>query len=791
MAQEGEKATGKHCSFHASSMAGVLYIHWNLRDSRRGEKKCRMDVIRTQEYVPSPENNLISTELQVKGKCTGVHFSSKIVVVSKDNTYITFHEALVLYRFPSQVSVANASFAPTNKDINMANRRKWFVFSLLAGLLVASCNVFNPAENRYSDDGTVSRYGAEVLVIEGKVEMSKGNWEKARTLFERAIDADPTKSEAYFYAGKCILRIYNVDVTEIWEQIDPDQNVRSGKEIPFLYAPYRPREGRNGQSDTTCTLEEDPPARTVGIIDFLTGAERDIIVKDTCIDGVWNEVRSFDRKLEKPFSIMNWGPAHVVIDSVFLERKRVYDAISQAFLYLDSIANSTRMDGMIKRKQYESDYLVESAVKTVLGIADMNNNGRLDYTEKERRAFRVACGALRDLNNMQLDSLKQVDKDPKTINERIDSVLNFAIKARDSHRNLNSEIVDAGLSTEPIDDIGNVLDTLVDMLPFYYYDDWKDNDNSYWNTETTGELGKERIDRMIWIDWDGDDLIDVNDGDLGGPGHVHIGDSAHMFPHGHDHTKPYFGLDQTKYELVDLYPYMDSCHFIMRNDSNFLVYGNLDEPSRFSLPDGARVVDTIPVPFHSRYRYKGPHTFEFIAGDWSVDEEIMDGVDNDQDGLVDEDTRIVADTLDDDGDWYNTTGDTELDLPVPTVMVWGGSESTFSAASVYMSFVDTTAAGWVKVPKINKYATQSVQIGEYYNLHYGLAYPDYVWQYRGGHSTGTLNGFHRGDYGLDEELFDGLDNDGDGLIDEDVGERLPPKSMRTEIQAAIKELYSR
>jgi hypothetical protein len=38
--------------------------------------------------------------------------------------------------------------------------------------------------------------------------------------------------------------------------------------------------------------------------------------------------------------------------------------------------------------------------------------------------------------------------------------------------------------------------------------------------------------------------------------------------------------------------------------------------------------------------------------------------------------------------------------------------------------------------------------------------------------------FSDGDYGMDEEWYDGLDNDRDGLIDEDVGERNPPASFR-------------
>jgi hypothetical protein len=51
--------------------------------------------------------------------------------------------------------------------------------------------------------------------------------------------------------------------------------------------------------------------------------------------------------------------------------------------------------------------------------------------------------------------------------------------------------------------------------------------------------------------------------------------------------------------------------------------------------------------------------------------------------------------------------------------------------------------------------------------------------------------FSGGDYGLDEEWFDGLDNDGDGLVDEDIGERLPPVALRSAIISQLQTLGGR
>ena len=43
-----------------------------------------------------------------------------------------------------------------------------------------------------------------------------------------------------------------------------------------------------------------------------------------------------------------------------------------------------------------------------------------------------------------------------------------------------------------------------------------------------------------------------------------------------------------------------------------------------------------------------------------------------------------------------------------------------------------------------------------------------------GNYTGEFTG---GDYGIDEEIFDGTDNDGDGKIDKDVNKIVPRKLL--------------
>ena len=295
--------------------------------------------------------------------------------------------------------------------------------------------------------------------------------------------------------------------------------------------------------------------------------------------------------------------ADTLIDSVFLERKRIYDAMSVAINYLDTIYYcGDEMDGVIMREQYEGDYLIEVSVTVILGISDINNNGKLDYNSNERNAFKILSQDVPNLDNMSFDSLKTLSKNPNEIKDNLDLIIHTLGLADSSYDNFNSELKGANMDTAMVKDIGEMINNFKTILPYFYYNDSSDNDADWFNTN-----GNSSVDRMVWIDWNGDGLIDIySPKDTGVYGHIHIGDNAHI------------QQNPNLYELVD----------------------SSDES-------------------YKRYIYKGGYCYEFIGGDWGVEEEIMDGLDNDLDGLVDEDTRIVNDSLDDDGDiavdeeWYD------------------------------------------------------------------------------------------------------------------------------------------
>ena len=558
-----------------------------------------------------------------------------------------------------------------------------------------SCNLFSPKE----PDPDKWYMTGEAWIIEGKKKMWKEDWEGAIRDFDRALSLNSKLSEGYFYKGKCILRLHNVDLHQVWDDINPGDE---SDDVPFLFNP--------------------------------TGVDIFQVITPTFKIGLYNyEEGKFDTL-----------STDTLIDSVFLERKRIYDAVCQAIKLLDTIHYEIKkMDGVVKREMYESDYLVEISVKTILSIPDINNNSKLDFdslnasSEKvisqEKRAFRILCQDIPSLDSMEFDSLKTISKNPRDIKENLDLILESLNQADSSYDLFKQDLLNGDMDTTMAEDLGDMIENFKKILPYFYYDDFKDNDHDYWNTNQNAF-----VDRMIWIDWDYDEMIDVDQA-----GTMHIGDSAH----------------------------------ILANPSYYEVVDSTDED-------------------YQRYRYKGPYTYEFISGDWGVDEEILDGEDNDGDSLVDEDTRISADTLDDDGDWVNTDTSSGPD----TTAIWPNSFHPMNWVSGGNFTLDITDTLWDSVVVDPEY------MFIHYNpdttadslIHYPIynfpgypgypgvfGWPDSIPRYIRKAYTAEFIG---GDYGMDEEWYDGLDNDKDGLYDEDVGEIYPPESMRDVLITQLEQL---
>lgn len=547
-----------------------------------------------------------------------------------------------------------------------------FLFSFLC-----SCNIFSPISGKPGND--------DARIEEAKKHMENGEYEQAIKVCTKVITSDSSRSEAYYLRGKAELRKRGINLVSIWNEISPD----NPNSVPFLY-----------QAGDTLR-NADGSART---------------------DAVGNVL------INPPLS----APAgtSTVIDSVFNELSQLHEGCKLAYLDLNRLEKRTaagESDNVIRPVTYRLDYGIESFLTVTLELlCDFEKDGWVNSSD-DKRIYELWCDPdyadFSNIDNIEIDSIKALAQDPNKINITIDSTLirinESTMPSIDSMKAEFRSVENLDFDTTILEGFESFAVNIRDNISRYRYKDTVDNDSDF-----VDKNGDALQNRMIWVDYDKDGLIDISVGVFGSkdltPGQQ-IGDYSH-------------------------YQSYSSYYYNVKTDSLGAVAVFYHKPENSS--DSIRVI-------HFEY-YAGPRPTggEWIRGDWGVDEELMDGKDNDCDGIIDEDTRIVEDTLDDDGDWWSTNGDT-----IKQIMVWKDTIVTDG------KITDTDGLSFGSVAHYQAHQSE-------YELRLNLL-GDTVRVYKGP----CRGEFKAGDWGLDEEIFDGIDNDGDGLTDEDINNRLPEKPL--------------
>lgn len=208
-----------------------------------------------------------------------------------------------------------------------------------------------------------------------------------------------------------------------------------------------------------------------------------------------------------------------------------------------------------------------------------------------------------------------------------------------------------------------------------------------------------------------------------------------------------FTIVNARLSLDQFTPYIPTESELLTNLTNTLVMNNLGtQPPRdkngnpldldwfdvdINLPDGFLDSDQDG---DGRIDEDSPEKGTPLDDDMDKAKAAKDEVDNDHDGFVDEedpDEGLNEDHVDDDGDWIDLNNN-----GVQEPMIWRDldGDKQFS---------------WIDADGDNLY---DLRESELLDTSTGNIFDEYV----------------SGDYGVDEEIFDGLDNDGDSIIDEDL-----------------------
>ncbi len=602
-------------------------------------------------------------------------------------------------------------------------------------LLFTGCNIFSPliSASRTSDS-------PEGLVEEGKKEMRNGNNVQALKYFNDAIKKDSLYSDAWYFRSKMLLRIGDVIVPMLWNEIQPkDANgVLDKNKVPFF------------PKDTTWSKTVIYPNRVV----------------------VENGVTS-------TVNVTN-------ADTLFNHYSRMYGPSMQAYLSLKRIWDGLTPRGTITSTIIRSDYLFLSSFFTSFITCDVNLDYRLDTSyidNKERHAYITFAKSFSNINSIHLDADAVYGVyTVKDINKSIDSILGSSAITLQVLNSLDGEIqaskysdsTDLNMLASP----RKQLQDIIRQAGYYYYNDSSDNDNDWYDTQVNG-----RQDKMIWMDLDHDKLIDIGNG---------------------QHIK--CDLESFKNDSA-------TNGVTLRGDPLTGGATNLVCASIY----GYRKIGTIRY-----FLYRGGYSDEFVAGDYGVDEEIIDDGNNDGDrnyaadtnGLKDEDSRIVPDTTDEDGDYveYSTThtiaGHKQYGLFIITwsggylnyhgsfankvegISIGGGENDTIiddfgNTYRIEKKFDNTRVRAVMEIDnatfkdqlKCKLYEAMIVRAETPETpLPDAIIWDDHnnngmIEDANGNRLTsppaGYTGEFVGGDWGVDEEVYDGCDNDGDGRIDED------------------------
>ncbi len=644
---------------------------------------------------------------------------------------------------------------------------------MVAVSMLAGCNFFAPFASSKTED-----LNYQSLIAKGDAAVNKGQYPKAISYYRKAISINVEGTEAYLKDGKAVMSQYGIDYNYLNREFNKKKGANDSggqKGIPFL-------------DSTRKTVDQ--------------------------IDSVYYPIATAVRDLE-----------YIIRHST----DTIWFAGHEAFL---PPKKDTATDGAVTQGVARLDLGLLQAIKGMLAPLDLDHNDHIDsacgmnicpnisdaacYTKKSYtdmcteglssevkrfRNFKKLTEGI-DINNISSDGVnaRNVSSNPNDINAFL-----AAMHGPIAGSNHNLDSVDNALTahkeTKIAGQLNGVVSSVRDLDKFLGYMKYNDGiDNDFDNQIPPGTVSP-----MRWHDFDKDGFIRYDYFESIQPFPAYAGNLGHPL-HRYLHRNDVKGFYVTIAELKNRYAELKED--TSKNSRIALMIKHCQEVAD-KLPDGSGIDGTLRNTLHnaicSTYTtiplpdINPPTRSDWISGAYGIDEEAIDEIDNDMDGIKDEDGRNLR-GYDDDNDgalsvdmlsigvtpmaWTDMPGhknsciDIDTSIPLdsndPRKFCMGTLEhrlylahdpTKMDSLPIYYAALIDGASNATCMDDMNKLNPAYLQAKGYSEIDKVIACSvKHIWAL----PRPIRSEWTSGVYGVDEEILDGIDNDGDGWIDEDL-----------------------
>ncbi len=623
-------------------------------------------------------------------------------------------------------------------------------------VLLTSCNLFKPFSS--TNEENYDNY-----IIKGNEAFNDGKYDNAMKHYEKAQELDYQRSEAWVFHSKAIMRKYNIEYATVKDEIDRKNNGEPG--LPFV--------NECAKSNLSCIDSiYYPIAITVRNLTHIVNAT------DTGSTGM----------IDAKVVVLDIGLLQAMIamlnpldldDNYRINNKCGYDTCGES---IDDC--TTRADSTLYNEQ--CIYGADSEVRRF-------------------NSFKALTGDL-DISNLKSDELdaKDISRNPNEINQFINDI---AGPAGESNKNLGKvneaigEYADDKSLEEQLSDVTEIVGNLNSFLQYYMSADSADNDFDIAADSSANDFATTGRAAMTWHDFDADHFIryDYTEDFTGSEGIETFTSTMGSVGHPvHRNKRPELYLTMKEFmalnsETADTTStnsrtnnMIDACVAIASANNN--ITNDYEDI----------LVDTTCVTISSVLRADAPRpaSSDWVSGTFGVDEEVLDDYDNDFDGIQNEDSRLQVGADDDvDAQFSQETpydvqpmtwsdGNNNKCIDIDTDIYDANNPRRYCIGTLehrlYLAInePDSLEDYYRAFTATEKSDDQNECMGDLIFFELGsaetieeLSHADSLActvSHRWKQARPSNSDWTGGTFGIDEEFSDGVDNDGDGYIDEDI-----------------------